>query len=154
MYQKILVPLDGSKEAEGVLPTIQGLLSPEGQGILLHVIPSGWHMWMGQEFLLTAEEEEEERARAMAYLRAVASQAVGLPGRWVCEVLGFGNVADRIVDFASREQVDLIAMYTHGRKGLAKLFKGSVAETVQKRASTKVCVVGPGERARRQSPAH
>jgi nucleotide-binding universal stress UspA family protein len=42
-------------------------------------------------------------------------------------------VADGIVDFARREEVDLIAMYTYDRKGLSKLIKGSVAEKVRNR---------------------
>ncbi|MFQ5872272.1 MAG: universal stress protein [Dehalococcoidia bacterium] len=143
MYQKILVPLDRSKEAEGVLPIIQGLLSPEGQGVLLHVIPPGKSIRAGQHVVLAAEQEEGERARAVSYLRAVASQAVEVPDQWRCEVAVSTSASKGIVDFAVKEKVDLIAMYTHDRKGLAKLFKGSVTEKVQKSAAIEVCVVRP-----------
>ena len=44
-----------------------------------------------------------------------------------------------------REGVDLIGMYTHDRKGLAKLIRGSIAEKVQRRAPIKVQVFRPRE---------
>ena len=47
--------------------------------------------------------------------------------------------------FARGEEVNLIAMYTHDRKGLAKLMKGSIAEKVQKKAATEVQIFMPSE---------
>ncbi|MFQ6030480.1 MAG: universal stress protein, partial [Dehalococcoidia bacterium] len=41
MYQKILIPLDKSKESETVLWGAQQLLDADGEAILLHVIPAG-----------------------------------------------------------------------------------------------------------------
>ena len=67
------------------------------------------------------------------------------PGRYRCEVVVSDSVADGIADIARREEVGLIAMYTHDRKGLAKLIKGSIAEKVQKRATTEVQVFRPRE---------
>ena len=67
------------------------------------------------------------------------------PGRYRCEVGVSDSVADGIADIARREEVGLIAMYTHDRKGLAKLIKGSIAEKVQKRATTEVRIFGPRE---------
>ena len=49
-----------------------------------------------------------------------------------CAVEVSKSVAECIVNYASKEGVDLIAMYTHGRTGLAKLLKGSVTENVKK----------------------
>ena len=55
------------------------------------------------------------------------------------------SVAQGIADFAAREEVDLIAMYTHDRKGLAKLIRGSIAEKVQERGLVAVRVFKPKE---------
>jgi CRP-like cAMP-binding protein len=54
-------------------------------------------------------------------------------------------VAKAITEFATNEDVDLIAMYTHDRKGLARLIRGSIAEKVQRRAPIEVQVFRPPE---------
>ena len=48
------------------------------------------------------------------------------------------SVADQIVNIARREQVDLIAMYTHDRRGLAKIIKGSIAQRVKEKSPVEV----------------
>ena len=62
-----------------------------------------------------------------------------------CEVAVSGLVAEGIVDFAVREGVDLIGMYTHDRKGLSKLTRGSISKKVQRRAPVEVQVFRPSE---------
>ena len=51
------------------------------------------------------------------------------------------SVVEGIVYFAVREKTDLVLMYTHNRRGLAKMIRGSVAEKVQQRAPTEVRAV-------------
>ena len=136
MYQKILVPLDGSAEAEGVLPMVREYITPESEGVLFQVVAPGKTRAFG---------EYTVRREATKYLRQVVSQ-LGEPAvRWRCEVVVAKSVAQAIVDFAVRDNVDLIAMYTHDRKGLAKLIKGSIAEKVQKSAPIDVRVIKPRE---------
>ena len=141
MYEKILVPLDQSTASEDVLPLVQELLSPGGEGILFHIIPPGRTTLLGEFVMPASQAEEAERDRAMVHLRRTASQIADGPGRWRCAVAVSSSVVDGIVDFARREEVDLIAMYTHDRKGLPKLIKGSIAEKVQKRATNEVWVI-------------
>ena len=145
MYDKVLVPLDQSEESEGLLPLVDELLNPGGEGILLHIIPPGQTRAMGEFVMLASQVEDAGWGRAIAHLRRIAGQISVESGRWRCEVAISGSVADGIVDIARREEVDLIAMYTHDRKGLAKLLKGSIAEKVQKRASNEVQVFRPRE---------
>ena len=146
MYEKILVPLDHSMESEGVLPYAEEVLNPGGEGILLHIIPPDSTGSSSGEFVMRASQvEEEERAKAMARLREIGRRMSEGPSLWRCEVAVSTSVADGIADVARREQVDLIAMYTHDRKGLAKLFKGSIAEKIQKRSAAEVQVLGPRE---------
>jgi hypothetical protein len=47
MYQKIFVPLDLSEESESIFPSAQELLSPDGVGVLVHIIPPGKSKSMG-----------------------------------------------------------------------------------------------------------
>ena len=55
------------------------------------------------------------------------------------------SVAEGIASFAMREGVDIVAMYTHDRKGIAKLIKNSIAEKVQKSGPVEVRVLRPRE---------
>ncbi len=145
MYQKVLVPLDGSEESERVFPSIQQDVEPDGTIVLMHVIRPGRTRAMDGMVLLGSQIEDAERTRAMSYLRNVAHRLGGDPNRWRCEVVVAENTAQAIVDCARGEEVDLIAMYTHDRKGLARLFRGSVASGVQRIASTPVKVFTPSE---------
>ena len=149
-HQKILVPLDGSiKAAEGVLGLAQDLLDLEGEAILLHVIPLSGPKMAGSASMSSSQMEKHERSKAMGYLKYFADRLSEGPGRWRCEVVVSTSVVDGIVDFARREEVDLIAMYAHDRKGLAKLIKGSITEKVKQCAPTEVRVVRPRELAAR-----
>jgi nucleotide-binding universal stress UspA family protein len=60
------------------------------------------------------------------------------------------DVADAILTLAKEQRADLIVLGTHGRRGLQRLFVGSVAETIVRRSSVPVAVV----RARRGSNGH
>jgi nucleotide-binding universal stress UspA family protein len=91
---------------------------------------------MGEFVQLASQVEEEAREKAMAYLRRLAGQFGDGSRQWSCVVSVSSSLPHEIVGFALRESVDLIAMYTHDRKGLAKLVKGSVADKVQKKASS------------------
>ena len=145
-HRKILVPLDRSiKGAEGVLGVVQELLDPEGEGILLRVIPPSSTRMVGAGFMSGSQVEKHERSRAFGYLNYFANRLSEGTGKWRCEVVVSDSVAEGIADAAAREEVDLIAMYTHDRKGLARLIKGSVTQQVKECAPTQVRVVRPRE---------
>lgn len=143
--RRILVPLDGSANSEKVLDTVQELLTPGSQGILLNVVSSGRTGRREGNPTPPDKQLEAERTRAMGYLRGVVDHRTEAPGRWRCAVVTADSPAQGIADFAMKEEVDLIAMYTNDRKGLAKLIRGSIAEKVQQRAPTEIRVVKPNE---------
>ena len=131
MYEKILVPLDGSGEAERVIGLAQSELAANGACILLQVIPPAKNQRFGEHVILSTQQEEADRAAALGYLKSVAQEQSVQPAEWLFEVAISNSVADEIVNVARREQVDLVAMYTHDRRGLAKIIKGSIAQKVK-----------------------
>jgi nucleotide-binding universal stress UspA family protein len=145
MYRKVLIPLDGSREAEMVIPKIQPELTEDAEVTLLTIIPPLKGETLGQITVTSAEREEAERVKAIDYLREVIQRLGGDPGRWYCEAIVWESVPEGIASFADREGVEVIAMYTHDRKGLAKLIRGSVAEKVKQKATIEVKVFPPQE---------
>ena len=145
MYQKVLIPLDGSKDAEEVFPLVRDEIAGDGEVILVQVIPPAQTQKIGEHIILASQQEEGDRAEAMGYLRSLARQQDWSADNWRLEVEVANSVADGIVRLADREAVDLIAMYTHDRKLLARHVKRSIAREVQRRASTEVRVFGARE---------
>lgn len=145
MFDKILVPLDGSKESEGILPRIKDELSPEGQMILLRVIPPSKSKTIAGQVIPASQLEETDRDNAIGYLRRTARDHDLDEGRFQCEAAINSSVGQGIVDFAQYNQVDLIAMYTHDRKGLGGFLKKSVSKEVQKRSPVQVRVIKPAD---------
>lgn len=142
MYQKVLVPLDGSRESEEVLNLVKGEIESEGEVILLQVIPPAKTQTVGIHVILASQQEDANRHETMGYLRSAARQHGGPSSGWRCEVAVSDSVAEGIANLAEREQVDVIAMYTHDRNLLARHIKKSVAQEVRRKANTEVRVFG------------
>ena len=132
MYRTILVPLDGSKRAESILPHVEELAKClEAEVILLRIFKTDF----GQVDYYGHNPEFYEAIRAdckketLAYLTEVQEMCLkkGLQVQLLAEE---GLVIDTILNVAKREGADLIAMASHGRTGLAQVFYGSVAAGV------------------------
>lgn len=136
MYNKVLVPLDGSDIAEAILSQVEKLASKIGaQVILLEVLPESG-------VLPTTAHEEFSEARA--YLDAIVQRLEG-QGVKGTAAIRFGKPAEEIVDYAQTHDVDLIAMSTHGRSGVGRWVFGSVAEKVLRGTSLPILLVrAPG----------
>lgn len=142
MYERILIPLDGSKVGESALPYVEELiskLSPEVkvEVTLLRVIPSGKiPMIVGGEegvpVVPTAEETEQNRKAAMDYLEW-AGEGLRNKGVMVMATVSIGDASAEIVKTAEEIQANLIAMSTHGRSGLSRWAFGSVTDKVLRR---------------------
>ena len=138
MYQKILVPLEDSEDSRNVVKALSGLVAEGGEAILLHVISPERTRETGGFKILGTQIEEEARGRAMVHLNRLSGELSESSIKSTCAVVVSKSVAECIEDYATREGVDLIAMYTHGRTGFAKLLKGSVTADVKKRVSVEV----------------
>ncbi len=130
MYQRVLVPLDGSPIAETILPFIEQIAGPLDMEImLLRVVPLGALDVVAMAREVPAGEPIAKELEAQAYLEPLVEglkgKAVRAGGR-----VRIGDPATEIVAAAREIRADLIAMTTHGRSGLGRLLFGSVAEAV------------------------
>ncbi|MBI2872262.1 MAG: universal stress protein [Chloroflexi bacterium] len=164
MYQRILVPLDGSELAERVLPHATALASRMGAELLLvQVVPLSSQLAMlaagnievgaagGAPLAAMAEAEEAEAKRASEYLESVAERLrrEGLEVQW--EVRR-GTAAAAIIDCAMEHDVSVIAISTRGRSGLGRLVFGSVADAVLRQSGKPVLVIKPAPSSPQREP--
>lgn len=141
MYQKILVPLDGSKTAEGVLPHARALAFSEGaELILLNVAANPAIDFAFSDPGLAQKAELEQEERSKQYMAQVEQQ-LKADGFRVSTLLRIGAVADMILQTADEMQVDVIAMSTHGRTGPARWLLGSVADRVVRNSKVPVLLI-------------
>ena len=110
---------------------------------LLSVIPPGRTPVLGELVVLGTQQEEEDRSRANVYLNRIANRLRESSVEANTAVVVHDSIASAIVAYANRNSVDLISMFTHDRRGLAKLVKGSVAREVERRAVMPVRVFRP-----------
>jgi len=141
-FHHIVVPLDGSSLAEQILTRVIPLATLEDAEItLLHVVtPSEGGFENGETRLPWWKKKV---AGAQAYLSRRASE-IRLQGvATTIEVVVGEKIAEVVTDYARKERADLIAIATHGRGGLARVLRGSVADGVTKSAMSSVLVFHP-----------
>jgi nucleotide-binding universal stress UspA family protein len=143
MYKTILVPLDGSKRAEAILPHVEQLAPLyDAKVVLVRVIePIPYVMGPeGTPIVLHEQELKQRRRDAEAYL-AAREEALREMGIEAKSSILQGPVVAAIIEAAEREDADLIALASHGRSGLSQCFYGSVASGVLNRVDRPLLVV-------------
>lgn len=140
MLRRILIPLDGSRVSERLLPDVVRLAKSSRAGLLLfHAVPPP------EYFSPTAAEHVHlERERSASSLQLLAERL----RREGCDAEGrvqMGEASREIVAEAERDHADLIAMSTHGRSGTREWAFGSVTERVLRTTRTPVLVFREGE---------
>ena len=147
MFQRILVPLDGSALAEQALPTAARLArSAGGSVILLRAVKppveyAGGATYMIYTPLDTLERlMKEEEAEARRYLEEVAASPV-LEGVHTQLEVYTGLATPMIMFVTETQKIDLIVMSSHGRTGLRRWVLGSVAQKVARSSSVPVLLL-------------
>src|SRR5688500_13168924 len=131
---RVLVPLDGSPFAEIALPKAVELLSgPRATLILLRAAHATTRPGSDPIDAQVAVVREAE-----SYLAAVAARLCDQGLTRVIRSVWYSSAAKAIVDAARLRRVDLIVMSTHGRNGLQRAFRGSVAEAVLRGTRTPI----------------
>ncbi len=140
----VLVPLDGSKEGEAVLPYIGELVAKlKTEIILFQALSPGYQATSdeGYEYVTyTKQQMESDRAFARNYLEKVGAR-LKRKGVTVRSEVRFGNAAEEIIKFADEISADVVAMSTHGRSGVSRWVFGSVADRVLHEGNTPILLV-------------
>jgi nucleotide-binding universal stress UspA family protein len=140
VIRQVLVPLDGSRLAEAVLPVAAAVAKAFGAQVrLFHVVehkaPATVH---GEQHLTDADQAE-------AYLAEVARRPVlaGQPVDAHVHRPEAGNVAESVADHAVEFNADVVALSTHGSRGLRDVLFGTIAMQTLKRGDTPILLVPP-----------
>ncbi len=136
----ILIPLDGSRLAESVLPAAEALGRRfQSRFSLVHVIEKGTPATVHGERHLAVVPE------AKAYLATVAERLQPLAVEITCHVHEEeqGNVAKSIVEHADEIDADLVLMCAHGRGGLRDLLFGSIAQQAMRWGRRSILLIQP-----------
>jgi len=138
MYPKILVALDLTAADETLLPHIAQLATRMKSELLLVHVADGWVARNFDQLNLSESEEMREDWKRLEStadrLRAETSLQVGTR-------LALGDPPSQILQVAEAENVDLIAMASHGHRLVGDIIHGSTIEAVRHRARVPIIVV-------------
>jgi nucleotide-binding universal stress UspA family protein len=143
MYHTILVPLDGSKRAEAILPHAEELARRYSAKVVFLQVVEPSPVIVGPETAYLdqyQEAMEEMKKEAEGYL-AGAKGEFREKGIEVGARVVHGPVVEAILIAADLEKADLIAIASHGRSGLSRVFYGSVAAGILQRADRALLVI-------------
>ena len=146
MYKRVLVPLDGSRLAEGILPLVLLITGPlDLEVVLVRVVPpiTPQALEGTGPFMVDVVATRLEEARE--YLAGVAANLRKRGVRVMIEART-GEPVTQLVAAEQEPGADLIAMTTHGRSGFGRLLFGSVAEAVLRQAKVPVLIMRLTER--------
>lgn len=149
MYEKILVPVDGSAASQGGLAEALRLARLTGARLrLVHVIDQSVAAVAadGAPRLETLLDAMREAGRRLLGEAAHAAHAAGIEADTQLFENLRGRIADAIVEQAAAWPADLVVMGTHGRRGFSHFLLGSDAEAVVRTSPVPVLLVR--ERAR------
>lgn len=127
VLRKILVPLDGSKTAESVLPYVKYLAKRFGSEVEVLGVGIGRkdrrvNRLLGDYIESTTSNLRDEKIEA-------------------APVIIYGSAADKILSYSKQNDSDLIIMATHGRSGVTRWWIGSVADKIVSQAITPVLLI-------------
>ena len=140
MFRKILVPLDGSDEAEAILPYVSHLASGMDIGVVLLSVMDSGAMEMRETYFSRLFERAEQEAKGRLHNAAHQLLQDGVRTE---EVVVSGRPDSEITEAADRLGCNLIAMSTHGRSLLGRGILGSVTDRVVHTARIPVLTVTP-----------
>ena len=154
MYEKILIPLDGSSVGETALRNVEELLArmaPETKTeiTLLKVVPyvtfNVLTLDPGAQVPINCNEYEHMEKEALGYLEKIAApiRERGIEVRTLVKV---GSSAEEIIKTAHDSGANLIAMSTHGFSGIKRWALGSVTDEVLKTSDIPILVIRSREK--------
>ncbi|MBI4339668.1 MAG: universal stress protein [Chloroflexi bacterium] len=139
-YHRIIVPLDGSRLAESILPVVATIASALSLEVMLfHVVPAE-----GQPARAPTPSQRKAMESIGEYLEGLAMQLKthGVMAGWR---VACGPPVEDIVRYASEAPADLIAMSTHGMGANSRMPMGSIAAAVLEQQTRPVLLIKPDQ---------
>ena len=127
MYRRILVAVENSAADRTILTHVTALARLTGAELLLVHVADGW---AARNFDQLKLRESEEMKSDRAYLEGLKDELVA-QGLSVHTQLALGDPAEELIRVAGEQQVDLIAMSTHGHRFLSDVVHGATADRVR-----------------------
>ena len=137
MFGRILVPVEHTATDDTILQYVRPIARHCGASLVLIHVADGWAARNIQPLAL---RESEEMRADRAYIERMSGE-LRSEGLEADALLAAGDPATEIADAALRERCDLIAMATHGHKGLEDLVHGSVASRLRHMTSVPILMV-------------
>jgi nucleotide-binding universal stress UspA family protein len=150
MYKKLLVPLDGSPRAESILPHVENLAKQFKSKVFFLQVVDPPLQFVNPSFYETTiqtdvihehlEDFKRKQEEISAYLAGIQ---VGFQNKGIDTGIFVeqGGAVETILSVAQRENVDLIAIASHGRSGLSRVFYGSVAAGIMQKIDRPMLVI-------------
>lgn len=143
-FKKILLPVDPAEGIDNLVPYLKALVGGNQAELhLLHVIPDlqGYASFYVPHPNLGLWQEEL-RQGAISKLQELAEEK--FPGMKIGSVeVSWGDPAEQINSYAHDQEMDIIVMSTHGRRGLEYALLGSVARKVVRGSKVPVLTICP-----------
>ena len=144
MYNTILVPLDGSERAEVILNHVIELAKKFAAKVILLEAVEQQLVYTGDLEISAVVKKDEEISKqtgiAESYLKGLQNKLEQQNIRASARIIQ-GPPVEAIIAMANQENADLIAMSSHGRSGLARVFYGSVAAGILQRIDRPLLIV-------------
>ena len=150
MYQTLLIPLDGSPRAEMILPHVWDLamqfkskvfflmvVEPPLQFVNPSLYENSIQADVIHEYLINYKRKKEEIISYLAGFQEVFRKKGIDTGIFVEQ----GAVVETIISVAQRENADLVAIASHGRTGLSRVFYGSVAAGILQKIDRPMLII-------------
>ena len=148
MYRRIMVPLDGSKLAECVLPHIEAIAKLSKASVELVLVIEPLELPTRGGIALSVDDLKQIMAHskkdAESYLREIVERLKLASIKARSKILT-GKAADKLIAHLHKSNFDLVIMATHGRSGISRWIWGSVAEKILHSSSIPVLLVRPLE---------
>ncbi len=138
MFEKIVVPLDGSAFATSVIPHVVAMVQATLANVaLLRVVVNE----ASTTTAISPVDWQLQKSEAQAYLDEVTTRLATVSQLSPEAVLLEGRAADRIIEYAQQSDCDLVALSSHGQGGLNGWNVSSVAQKVIHRVNKSILLV-------------
>ena len=154
MFKRILVCLDGSELAEKVLPfAVEVAVRFDSDLVLFRVISEPYLIGLALPGMPgipinapnTGKREMEEVQEAKDYLKSIADKLQTGNNLRISFDASIGTPGPTIIEYCEKQNIELIAMATHGRSGPGRVILGSIADYVIRHSSLPILLIRPSK---------